>query len=274
VPQADLSPSCRGALAAFANPDIYEFLEVEGMGYAIRLPANRVLQEKLRYLLKRPVGRPPHEVHRYYASLSYLAQRWKKPRRMVARVEWHSGELYPRVGFIVTNLAQTAERVVAFYNQRGTAEQWIKKGKCAIKWARLSCRSFSANALRLRLHALPYNLGNFMRTLAMAAAPLVADQPTREADQDRRQGGEPRPLRHVQNGRGRGATADVPGHPAADRPTAGTAGASMRRTLIRNGADKQREECALMNGKPRVSALPYGQSAPSASCLANRARIS
>jgi len=52
----------------------------------------------------------------------------KKPRRVIAKVEWHSGELYPRVGFIVTNLARPAERVVAFYNQRGTAEQWIKEG--------------------------------------------------------------------------------------------------------------------------------------------------
>src|SRR3989440_10498653 len=151
--------------AAFANPEIYEFLEVEGMGYGIRLPANRVLQEKIAYLLKRPVGRPPHEVRRYYAGLSYQAQSWKKPRRVVAKVEWHPGELYPRVGFIVTNLARPAERVVAFYNQRGTAEQWIKEGKAAIKWTRLSCRSFAANAVRLQLHALAYNLGNFMRTL-------------------------------------------------------------------------------------------------------------
>jgi Transposase DDE domain group 1 len=158
--------------AAFANPEIYEFLEAEAMGYTIRLPANRVLQDKIGYLLKRPVGRPPHEVRRYYASFSYQAQSWKKPRRVVAKVEWHPGELYPRVGFIVTNLARPAERVVAFYNQRGTAEQWIKEGKGAIKWTRLSCRSFAANAVRLQLHALAYNLGNFMRTLAM---PKVAE---------------------------------------------------------------------------------------------------
>jgi hypothetical protein len=156
--------------AAFANPEIYEFLEVEGMGYAIRFPANRVLQEKIGYLLKRPVGRPPHEVRRYYASFGYQAQSWKKPRRVVAKVEWHPGELYPRVGFIVTNLARPAGRVVAFYNQRGTAEQWIKEGKGAIKWTRLSCRTFAANAVRLQLHALAYNLGNLMRTLAMPKA--------------------------------------------------------------------------------------------------------
>jgi Transposase DDE domain group 1 len=106
-------------------------------------------------------------VRRFYASFKYQAQSWKKPRRVVAKIEWHPGELYPRVGFIITNLARPAERVVAFYNQRGTAEQWIKEGKGAIKWTRLSCRTFAANAVRLQLHALAYNLGNFMRTLAM-----------------------------------------------------------------------------------------------------------
>ena len=85
----------------------------------------------------------------------------------MAKVEWHPGELYPRVGFIVTNLSQPAERVVAFYNGRGTAEQWIKEGKTAMRWTRLSCRSMVANAVRLQLHALAYNLANFLRTLAL-----------------------------------------------------------------------------------------------------------
>jgi hypothetical protein len=156
--------------AAFANPEIYEFLEAERIGYTIRLPANSILQNRIGYLLKRPVGRPPHAVRRYFASFRYQAQSWKKPRRVVAKIEWHPGELYPRVGFIVTNLARPAERVVAFYNQRGTAEQWIKEGKGAIKWTRLSCRTFAANAVRLQLHALAYNLGNFMRTLALPKA--------------------------------------------------------------------------------------------------------
>ncbi len=67
----------------------------------------------------------------------------------------------------MTNLSRPAERVVAFYNQRGTAEQHIKEGKHAIKWTRLSCRRFRHNAARLQLHALAYNLGNFMRILAL-----------------------------------------------------------------------------------------------------------
>ncbi len=111
--------------------------------------------------------RPPKDVRRYHASFSYQAGTWDKPRRVVAKIEWHPGELYPRVGFIVTNLGRPAERVVAFYNQRGTAEQWIKEGKNAIQWTRLSCRRFDHNAVRLQLHALAYNLGNFMRTLAL-----------------------------------------------------------------------------------------------------------
>jgi hypothetical protein len=152
--------------AAFAMPAVYEFLEAERIKYAIRLPANQVLQDRIGYLLKRPVGRPPNEVRRLYANFAYQAGSWIKPRRVIAKVEWHPGELYPRVGFIVTNMSRPAERVVAFYNKRGTCEQWIKEGKGAIKWTRLSCRTFAANAVRLQLHALAYNLGNFLRTLA------------------------------------------------------------------------------------------------------------
>jgi len=153
--------------AAFANPEVYELLEAEGASYTIRLPANQVLQDKIGHLLKRPVGRPPLEVRRYYASFRYQAQSWNKPRHVVAKIEWYPGELYPQVGFIVANLARSAEGIVAFYNRRGTCEQYIKEGKNAIKWTRLSCRTFAANAVRLQLHALAYNLGNFMRTLAM-----------------------------------------------------------------------------------------------------------
>ena len=116
--------------AAFANPEVYEFFEAEGMSYTIRLPANRVLQDKIGHLLKRPVGRPPQEVRRYYSSFSYQAGSWNKPRRVVAKVEWHPGELYPRVGFIVTNLARSAERVVAFYNHRAApASSTSKKAR-------------------------------------------------------------------------------------------------------------------------------------------------
>ncbi len=105
-------------------------------------------------------------MRRSHASFHYQAGSWTKPRRVIAKVEWHPGDLYPRVGFLVTNMVRPAENVVAFYNKRGMCEQWIKEGKGAIRWTRLSCHSFAANAVRLQLHALAYNLGNFLRTLA------------------------------------------------------------------------------------------------------------
>jgi hypothetical protein len=153
--------------AAFAKPELYQLLEAEGIGYAIRLPANMVLQERIGHLLTRPVGRPPNQPQVFFASFSYQAQSWAKPRRVVAKVEWHQAELYPRVGFIVTNLTRPAERVSKFYNGRGTAEQWIREGKLALRWTRLSCRAFRDNAVRLQLFALAYNLANFLRSLAL-----------------------------------------------------------------------------------------------------------
>jgi hypothetical protein len=107
---------------AFAMPSMYEYLESEGIEYAIRLPANQILQNQIAHLLRRPVGRPPHYVQRLYSTFRYQAGSWSTARRVVAKVEWHPGELFPRVGFIVTNLTRRPKNVVAFYNKRGTAE--------------------------------------------------------------------------------------------------------------------------------------------------------
>src|SRR5262249_13868625 len=96
--------------AAFAMPEVYQFLEAERIKYAIRLPANQVLQSRIGYLLTRPVGRPPHHVRPMPISATQ-ARTWTKPRRVIAKVEWHPGELYPRVGFIVTNMSRQPERV-------------------------------------------------------------------------------------------------------------------------------------------------------------------
>ena len=156
--------------AAFALPALYEFLEAEGYGYAIRLPANDVLQREIAPLLTRPVGRPSNAPVVRYADFLYQAQSWDHARRVVAKVEWHKGELFPRVGFIVTNLTRSAKQVVRFYNQRGTAEQWIKEGKNAVKWTRLSCHGFVDNQMRLQLFVLAYNLGNFLRQAVLPRA--------------------------------------------------------------------------------------------------------
>jgi hypothetical protein len=92
---------------------------------------------------------------------------WEIPRRVVAKIEWHMGELFPRVNFIITNLRRKSSNVVKFYNKRDTAEQWIKEGTYAPNWTRLSCHDFVDNQFRLQLFALAYNLGNFLRRLTL-----------------------------------------------------------------------------------------------------------
>lgn len=153
--------------AAFAEPALYGELGEAGYHYVIRLKANAALEREIEHLLTRPVGRPSRKPKVFYHSFQYQAKSWDRPRRVVANVEWHQGELFARVGFIVTNLIWRSKRVVRLYNGRGTAEQWIKEGKNAVKWTKLSCRTFKDNQTRMQLFALAYNLANFLRRLAL-----------------------------------------------------------------------------------------------------------
>jgi Transposase DDE domain group 1 len=153
--------------AAFAKPEVYEALEARAVKYAIRIPANDSLERDIAELLPRPVGRPSQKPLVEYQGFLYQAATWKTARRVVAKVEHHAGELFPRVGFIVTNLTLPSRAVVRFYNKRGTAEQWIKEGKQAVKMTRLSCHRFRSNAVRLWLSLIAYNLGNLWRRLVL-----------------------------------------------------------------------------------------------------------
>ena len=153
--------------AAFAKPEIYEALEGRDVKYAIRVPSNDILEREVAELLTRPVGRPSHKPVVRYTSFRYQAASWTTARRVVAKIEFHCGELFPLVGFIVTTLETDSRAVVRFYNKRGTAEQWIKEGKLAVKMTRLSCHRFRANEVRLALSVIAYNLGNLWRRLAV-----------------------------------------------------------------------------------------------------------
>jgi hypothetical protein len=151
--------------AAFAKPELYEALVARDVKYVIRLPANDNLQRNIPELLSRPSHKPVVR----FKSFLYQAASWKRLQRVVAKVEFHCGELFPRVGFIVTNLAASSRTVVRFYNKRGTAEQWIKEGKQAVKMTRLSCHRFRSNEVRLWLSLIAYNLGNLWRRLVLPA---------------------------------------------------------------------------------------------------------
>jgi hypothetical protein len=187
-----------------------------------------VLQESIGWLLKRPLGQPSHEVCRYHVSFSYRAASWTKACRVVAKVAWHPGELYPRIRFIVTNLTRLAERVVAFYNHLGTVEQPIKEGKTAVTWTRLSCHRFAANAVRqrLHLHALACNLADFLRVdpgAAGAGQAVVAQDAAGQAGEDRRQDRPAADLRPDV-----GAEGQLPAQTAITSRVAGPLGRSWR----------------------------------------------
>ena len=153
--------------AAFAKPEIYEALEERGVKYAIRIPANENLERDIAELLSRPVGRPGKKPLVEYKGFLYQAAGWKTARRVVAKVEHHPGELFPRVGFIVTNLTLPSRAVARFYNKRGRAEQWIKEGKQAVRMTRLSCHLFRSNEVRLWRSVIAYNLGNLWRRFGL-----------------------------------------------------------------------------------------------------------
>lgn len=157
-------------VAHVTKPEVYIYLEEHSFLYAIRLPVNDILEQEVKHLLKRPEEELPEKPVIRYHDFQYQAKSWDHPRRVVAKVEWHRGQLFPRVGFIVTNLSAKPEGVVHFYNGRGTAEQWIKEGKYALNWTRLSCHRLVANQVRLQLFVLAYNLGNFLRRLGLPKA--------------------------------------------------------------------------------------------------------
>ncbi len=153
--------------AAFASPDLYEYLEDEGILYAMRIKANSRLYDHIEHLMTRPVGRPYARPKVFYHDFLYRAGSRDRTRRVIAKIEWHAGEPFPRIGFIVTNLSMVAKNVVRFYNKRGLCENHIKDGKYALAWTRLSCSRFISNQVRLALFVLAYNLGNFFRRFAL-----------------------------------------------------------------------------------------------------------
>jgi hypothetical protein len=241
--------------AAYASPAIYARLEEAGYFYAIRLPANSVLREKIAHQLTRPVGRPSlTKVKRFHEDFEYQAQSWDKPRRVIAKIEWPPGELFPRVGFIVTNLPMDPDWVVRFYNQRGTAEQHL------LAHASIRCQAtHQGRQIRLPLDALVVQAVPRQRGAAAVARPslqpghllalhrtarghgrLVADLSPAQADQDRRPRRAPRPCHHLPTSRGCRHRPDGPCHTCRHPPIASAA--VMRVTAKLAKTERKRQD--------------------------------
>ena len=103
-----------------SDAGLFPFRDLDEYGYAIRLKSNAMLERQIEHLLTRPAGRPPKQPQRVYHSFAYRAESWDRARPVVAKIGWHRGELFPQVGFIVTNFTSRPQTVVSFYNQRGT----------------------------------------------------------------------------------------------------------------------------------------------------------
>jgi hypothetical protein len=149
--------------AGFAWQPLYELLEQEGVGYAIRLPRNEVLQRWAQPLVQRTARAYERQQCPQvgFTSVFYRAKNWKKRRRVLVKVEHHARQ--QEVYFVLSNERGPARAGYAFYNGRGECENRIAEVKNGFHGDRLSCHRFLANAVRLALHGLAYKLVNLFR---------------------------------------------------------------------------------------------------------------
>ena len=157
--------------AAFASPEIYDYLEAEGMLYAIRLPANKVLQESIAHLLKRPVGRAAQGRAPVSCQLQLSGRNLgqapaaSSPRSSGIRVSCTrgSGSLSPTWAAPPSGWLRSTISAARLSN--GSRRAKTRSGGHACRAAGSTTMPFAS-----KLHALAYNLGNFMRTLALPDA--------------------------------------------------------------------------------------------------------
>jgi Transposase DDE domain group 1 len=212
--------------------------------YAIHIPTNENLERDVAELLLRLVGRPNHKPIVWYKGFLYRAASWTTARSVVAKVEHHAGQLFPRIGFIVTNLKTPSRAVLRFYNKRGTAEQWMKEGNQAVKMARLAAM---AQPDCLQLGKLVAEVG-----VTEGNQVVVADQFATTAGNDRRAVDQACSLLLAAIGREPYGAAPVRKHAEADRGfvAASRIGAAARRNESgrRRGVDEEVSERSLRNG--------------------------
>ena len=159
--------------AGSATPKIYVTLESLQVLYAIGIGTNAVFQRKTERWLKRAKRKYArrHQTIRVFYSFRHRARSWPKHRKIVAKIE--VGPLGTNLRFVVTNRAGRAEHIFNHYDDRGQCENRIKEFKRDLHSERLSCHRYRANAFRLQLHALAYQLLVLFRLHALKRTPLA-----------------------------------------------------------------------------------------------------
>ena len=159
--------------AGSATPEIYRTLESFEMLYAIGIASNSVFKKRTAGWLKkatRKYARTKVPLRVFY-SFRHRAGSWNKQRRIVVKIE--VGPLGTNVRFVITNRPGRAEDIYDGYDERGECENRIKEFKRDLSSDRLSCHSFRANAFRLKLHALAYQLLVLFRLHALRTTDLA-----------------------------------------------------------------------------------------------------
>jgi len=157
----------------FAKAPLLEYAEYAQCLYAIGMPRNSKLEAQIAGLRARAEKqwKQTNKPVRLFTSFFYKAGSWGHARRIAAKVEYTA--LGSNVRFVVTNRPGTGEAVFNWYEQRGQAENFIKELKRDIAADRLSCSAYRANACRLQLHALTYNLLVLFRRYVLGGTQLA-----------------------------------------------------------------------------------------------------
>jgi len=149
--------------AGFAVPRLYDFCQAHGIGFTIAIPANEAFKRHAEGLMRQVLEQyqASGEKAKLYAGFSHQARTWRQPLRVLVKAQVGPEGLNRR--FVVTNRRGDPQRLFDFYEGRGQAENYIKELKNQFKADRLSCSRFAANAFRLVLFALAYQLVNLFR---------------------------------------------------------------------------------------------------------------
>ena len=149
----------------FCSPEVLRYCDEHGLYYCIGLSGNAVLKRMFEFLLteSKNIFATSNTSVNLYESLSYQADTWDKPQRVVAKAEvTERGE---SLRFVVTNLTEPDEATIyqQIYAARGQMENYIKNHKIYTKSDRTSCHKFTANQFRLFLHSAAYVLLQALR---------------------------------------------------------------------------------------------------------------
>jgi hypothetical protein len=149
--------------AGFGWHPLFDLLEEEKVEYAIRIQSRKP-HCKLAAVVVQTAAQAYADTQKaqaHYTDFTYRARTWKHSRRLVAQAQHNAREQALR--FLVTNHTDEPEAVWKFYQGRGECENRIAELKNGFHVDRLSCHRFLANAFRLVLHGLAYNLVNLFR---------------------------------------------------------------------------------------------------------------